>query len=137
MGFDILFDLPSKFPIGRWTLKDPAKQTFEVERSSTHEENRFALRAECVYLLVGEIAVLRNAERVGGRNQIDEVMGNRRLIRSSRFCGPDVHLLVNGHGIKRDDLGIKGLGQLNGGGGFSTRGRTCQKPAVKYMGMKV
>ena len=95
MGFDFMFDLPSKFPIGRWTLKDPAKQTFEVERSSAHEENGFSLCAEFVDLLVGEIAILRNAEGVGRRNQIEKVMGNSRLIRLSRFRGPNGLSLIH------------------------------------------
>ena len=64
--------------------------------------------------------------KVAGRLQyINQMMGNSIHLFFCGFCGPDIHMPVNLHGISADNLSPNPFGKADGEGGFSYGRRAC------------
>ena len=67
--------------------------------------------------LPGELLETSDGHRVFRFDDVDEVMGHRRLFFSARFRGADIHTAVHLVGVRVHDLGpLPRLGQPLGNG---------------------
>jgi len=64
---------------------------------------------------VGEFDEAAYAEGLGGFDDVDEVVGQGGAAVGGGFGGADVHAAVDLHGVDGEDVGVEGLGEVEGG----------------------
>ena len=68
------------------------------------------------------LQIVCDAEVLIGVDEVEEVVGNAALVCGGGFCGADIHLAVDRHGVECEDFGVEGFGEEQREGGLSGGG---------------
>lgn len=118
------------FPVGWRALSESAEECFEVESGAADEEWSVSALQDGCSRDGGVFEVFGDAEFLIRIDEIEQVMGDLELFGEAGFCGADIHVAVDGHGIEGEDFGVELLSEEQRNGGLAGGGGAGEEAAV-------
>ena len=98
--------LRSQFRRHHNSIDHRRQKTLQIKSAPPCNEHRLPPRRDLRHRLPRKRIIRHDIKRGIHRLQVDEVVRNPRLLRRTRFCGPDIHPTINQRGITGNNLGM-------------------------------
>ena len=103
-----------------------------IEHRAAHQQRQSPAAADLADQLAGIVHEAGGRIRLGGLDQIDQVMRHRSQLGDAWLGGADVHAAIDQRRVDADDLEIEALGETHGDRALARGGRAEQHDRVGW-----